>query len=238
MALVHRAVRGGGLVADTSFVCESAYVAGSATVGERSYVGHGAYISAGVHVGDDVIICDRRRIVADIPNGTDVLCVCCEEPTPPPPEPGVDPIFQETYFRNAVDPYNFTGHQVYMAPGSPDWNVGDPGFPAYFIAITPLPSLAALTSQTVRAVLKGNVTVSDWDESGDIYFRLYLHDGTELASGSIPTGFVGQTVLFDVELTAGILTINSGLYLTCQQSASASDAAFGMSATLTLYEVP
>ena len=77
MSKIHKAIHGGGYVADSAFVEDSAFVAPTATVGERSYVGHGAYISAGVAVGDDCIICDRVRVIVSVPNGTTLTCDCC-----------------------------------------------------------------------------------------------------------------------------------------------------------------
>ena len=73
----HHAPRGGGLVDDTAWVDPTAYINGTATVGARSYLGAGVYVDAGVTIGTDVIICDRVRVVADVPNGTTIECDCC-----------------------------------------------------------------------------------------------------------------------------------------------------------------
>ncbi len=73
----HRALRGGGTVDDSAFVQPDAYINGTASVGARSYLGHGVYVNAGVTIGTDCIICDRVRVIANVPNGTTITCDCC-----------------------------------------------------------------------------------------------------------------------------------------------------------------
>ena len=73
----HHAPRGGGLVDDTAWVDPTAYISGSSTVGARSYLGAGVFVEANVTIGTDVIICDRIRVIADVPDNTTVECDCC-----------------------------------------------------------------------------------------------------------------------------------------------------------------
>ena len=73
----HRALRGGGTVDDTAFCQPDSYINGTASVGARSYLGHGVYVNAGVTIGTDCIICDRVRVIANVPNGTTIACDCC-----------------------------------------------------------------------------------------------------------------------------------------------------------------
>ncbi len=230
----HKHLRGGGLVDDTAFVCDSVYVAGTATVGARSYVGHGAYINAGVTVGTDCIICDRVRVTANVANGTTVLCDCCGSDGA-----GGDMILLATVF--AFDGFvpNLAGETYAAAPGSADWELVS-GTPPQ--GVIPVNSFTGLATVPVHVQLSIWVHDQDWDNDnlGNMTYQLHLHDGTVLGTGVYPahSTVTGKLILFDTELLAGIIDANAGLYVTWTPLTASAGGVISQRLTLAVSAVP
>lgn len=207
----HAARRGGGRIDDTAFVEDSAYIAGTSTVGARSYLGHGVYVGPGLTVGTDVIICDRVRVITDIPNGSTVLCDCCGGGGGGGSE---DMVLLASVF--AFDGMiGATGDTYAAAPGTADWEVST-GIPSEgMIPVNPMTDLATVP---VRVQLTIWVHDQNWDNDnlGNMTYEVRLHDGSLLGSGTYPahSTVTGKAVLVDVSLSAGIIDNNAGVYVT------------------------